>query len=634
MPGKKKQKRQNTKIQSKKIENKENIKKENSKKEMDLGDRNKTHTPNFAVEKEQPNMAMDEAIDKVFETIGKSRKRIVALLAKLFAIVKLLYLKVKTLFLTIGNGIGNVYYKISLKWAKISKQVSNTKTYKKIYRRISFARENLSRKERAFSDKVADFVTFLDTKIDYLENYLNVKFHEILWQVERGFHYAENNKKKVALYTTAGAALIISTTLVIGSMTAYEYLYNGKVLGVVKDQEDVYRTIDAIGDKLSSEHHAQINIDKKEDISFQKVFLVGKELDDKEDILSRLTYMRDMKVKGHAIYINGKQITILQDKQAAQKVLDNIKNKYVSKDSTHKYEKIGFAEKVSIKDVDTKLGKLQNKAEAMNYLLTGQKEKKVHQVQEGETLYNIAKLYGVKQKDLESSNPGITPEKIQIGQEIILTQNAPMLTVETQEVVTYSESVPYEIKYEDVNTKYKGDKTVKSEGLNGQREVVARIIKKNGTEIGKTELSSRVIAEPIPQVVLRGTKTLPPLVGTGSFIYPVRGTITSGYGSRWGSFHPALDIAVPTGTPVKASDGGKVVFAGYSGSYGYMVKINHGGNKVTLYAHCSKLLVKVGDRVYQGQQIAKSGSTGNSTGPHVHFEVQINGATQNPLNYL
>ena len=96
----------------------------------------------------------------------------------------------------------------------------------------------------------------------------------------------------------------------------------------------------------------------------------------------------------------------------------------------------------------------------------------------------------------------------------------------------------------------------------------------------------------------------------------------------------AIDLAISSGTKIRASDGGTVISSGYSGSYGYVVRINHGGNRVTLYAHCSKLLVKAGDKVYQGQHIANVGSTGRSTGPHVHFEVIINGVKRNPLDYL
>jgi len=96
-----------------------------------------------------------------------------------------------------------------------------------------------------------------------------------------------------------------------------------------------------------------------------------------------------------------------------------------------------------------------------------------------------------------------------------------------------------------------------------------------------------------------------------------------------------MDIAGPRGTPIYAADGGIVTYAGWKGGYGYVVIINHNYNGYeTFYAHNSKLLVSVGQTVYKGQQIAKMGSTGNSTGSHCHFEIRYNGVAKNPLNYL
>ncbi len=119
------------------------------------------------------------------------------------------------------------------------------------------------------------------------------------------------------------------------------------------------------------------------------------------------------------------------------------------------------------------------------------------------------------------------------------------------------------------------------------------------------------------------------------FIWPVHGIITGHFGeTRPGHMHAGIDIAVGTGTPVLASKGGIVDYAGWMSGYGYVVDINHGGGVTTRYAHNSRLLVSSGQAVAQGQQIASSGSTGRSTGPHVHFEIRTNGSPVNPLNYL
>ena len=117
-------------------------------------------------------------------------------------------------------------------------------------------------------------------------------------------------------------------------------------------------------------------------------------------------------------------------------------------------------------------------------------------------------------------------------------------------------------------------------------------------------------------------------------IEPVRGTITSRFGRRSGGQHTGLDIANSTGTPIKAAAAGTVVYAAYRGSYGRLVIIQHTNSTQTYYAHCSKLYVSVGQTVSQGETIAAVGSTGNSTGPHLHLEVRVNGVAKNPQNYV
>ncbi len=119
-----------------------------------------------------------------------------------------------------------------------------------------------------------------------------------------------------------------------------------------------------------------------------------------------------------------------------------------------------------------------------------------------------------------------------------------------------------------------------------------------------------------------------------SYVWPVKGRITSGFGLRSGGFHEAIDIGIPTGTTVRAARSGKVTFSGWASGYGYLVKISHSSGYETRYAHNSKLLVSVGQQVEQGQAIAYSGSTGNSTGPHLHFEIRKNGAALNPMSLL
>jgi murein DD-endopeptidase MepM/ murein hydrolase activator NlpD len=127
--------------------------------------------------------------------------------------------------------------------------------------------------------------------------------------------------------------------------------------------------------------------------------------------------------------------------------------------------------------------------------------------------------------------------------------------------------------------------------------------------------------------------------GTGvpsaaGFVWPVSGTVVSGFGWRWGRMHEGIDIAASSGTPIWAAASGTVIHSGWLGGYGNLVVVDHGNGLATAYAHCSAIFVGLGQSVEQGETIALVGSTGNSSGPHLHFEVRVNGSAVDPLLYL
>jgi len=154
--------------------------------------------------------------------------------------------------------------------------------------------------------------------------------------------------------------------------------------------------------------------------------------------------------------------------------------------------------------------------------------------------------------------------------------------------------------------------------------------------LAEYEKTSREIEAQIRKSQAKTSKSL----GTGQLIWPARGRISSPFGWRTHpvlktkKYHSGIDIAVPTGTPVLAADDGVVLVSGWRGGYGYFVAIDHGKSISTCYGHNSQLLVKVGEKVTKGQRVALSGNTGLSTGPHLHFEVRVNGTPTNPLQYL
>ena len=184
----------------------------------------------------------------------------------------------------------------------------------------------------------------------------------------------------------------------------------------------------------------------------------------------------------------------------------------------------------------------------------------------------------------------------------------------------YKDDIDLDIGITDVITTDKKDEsTVKVATANVNKEVKTAVEKKKAEEARKREIDSHTVQ------------------GVYLKVTPVSGIITSRFGNRESirsSGHTGLDIAAPAGTPIKAAADGTVLFAGYSGGYGYVVKLNNGNGVQTYYGHCSKLYVSTGEKVKAGDVIAAVGSTGNSTGNHLHFEVRVNGNEVNPQYYL
>jgi murein DD-endopeptidase MepM/ murein hydrolase activator NlpD len=168
-----------------------------------------------------------------------------------------------------------------------------------------------------------------------------------------------------------------------------------------------------------------------------------------------------------------------------------------------------------------------------------------------------------------------------------------------------------------------------------KRETLASVAQQRREYLHEVEALAQVSAELASRIQASQASSSVPVRPTGGgLMWPVSGPVTSPFGWRWGRMHEGIDIAVPTGTPVRAAASGRVIIAGWMGGYGNLVVIDHGGGLSTAYGHNSSFAVGAGASVSQGQVVAYAGSTGNSTGPHVHFEVRVNGAPVDPLGYL
>jgi len=171
------------------------------------------------------------------------------------------------------------------------------------------------------------------------------------------------------------------------------------------------------------------------------------------------------------------------------------------------------------------------------------------------------------------------------------------------------------------------------QGKEGEKEVLKSCVYENGKIISEEKVSEKVISKPIDNIIYTGIKD--PVSNQVAFLdYPSRGGITSSFGYRWGKTHHGLDIAGKIGDPISAAFEGRVAYTGYNDVYGNMIIIDHGKGIKTVYGQCSKVLVKAEQKIKKGEVIGKIGSTGRSTGPHLHFELRINDQAVNPVKYL
>lgn len=292
---------------------------------------------------------------------------------------------------------------------------------------------------------------------------------------------------------------------------------------------------------------------------------------------------------------------------------------------------IDFEENVEIVESYVEPAQITPVSEAVDLVTKDKEKNKIYEVVSGDSLSVIAQKYETSVSNIVDMNENLESEEsiLQIGDELVVMVPEPELSLIVQEEVAYNEDYIEETQYIDNDSWYTTEKVTKQEGTVGNRDVVAVVTYRNGRETDREIVQQNVLVPSQPTIIERGTKTPP------TYVKPISGgRFTSGFKFRWGRWHKGIDWACPTGTAVKASCAGVVTSAGWSSGYGYCVRIKHPDGRETRYAHLSKILVKTGQSVKQGEKIALSGNTGRSTGPHVHFEILINGTQVDPFKHL
>lgn len=434
------------------------------------------------------------------------------------------------------------------------------------------------------------------------------------------------------LSTAFSAVLVIAictVTNLLGWSLGYEVIIDGENIGMVTDKSVVCDAISETRDEIKLYLGDEAY---EKEAAFVRRIVDKDSLSSKDDLKRALLSNVDMMVEGYGVYIDGKLTIGVSSMDAAEWVLASYKKKFVGEDIAEDMS-VDFCESIDIKKEFLHIAVLNTPEEALETLSGDTKELTSYTVKENDSLWNIAKKYDTSVEHILAMNEEIT-ENIKEGMVIKVEEAVPLLSVRTMQTVSQVEPVPYPVEKIKDDSIYEGRTTVKQKGVDGSAKVLARVTKINGVEVKRDVLESEITSEPISQIEKIGTKKRPPTTGSGTFMSPTFGTLSSRYGGRWGRQHTGIDIAGSYNSDIKAADGGIVTYAGWMSGYGNYIIIDHENGYQTGYGHCASLCVGEGDRVAKGDIIAKMGNTGRSTGTHLHFEVKKNGEYVNPLNYV
>ncbi|MGI6547438.1 MAG: peptidoglycan DD-metalloendopeptidase family protein [Bacillota bacterium] len=420
---------------------------------------------------------------------------------------------------------------------------------------------------------------------------------------------------------------------------AYAVVIDGEEIGLVQDQAEVHMALGEIEKCAAAECGLEVELASapviqcrhlSEDESAQAAFLSAEELRD------RLSENVILTAPAVAIIVDGVTAVGVPDEKTAANVIAEIQNDYkeeLQSQGRVQVQDLTIAEQIDFQPMTLTADLIKNEEEAKQVLLRGTDRVIVHKVERGESLWSIASKNEMSVSDLRRANPELKGDMIKVGQSLNMIVPDPYINLLSEEERVVTQAIPFRTQVIEDSSLWPWQRVVKQPGSHGKEEITLLITRCNGEETARRVLHRTTITEPVTQVVLQGRKQIPDR-GTGQLIWPMQGQLTCGFGWSRYRYHHGIDIAAPIGTPIKAADSGTVVFAGWAGALGNTVRIDHGGGKMeTVYSHCNAFRVKVGDVVEKGQVIATCGNNGNSTGPHLHFEVRVNGTAVNPIQY-
>ncbi|WP_252504953.1 M23 family metallopeptidase [Sporosarcina sp. Marseille-Q4943] len=465
--------------------------------------------------------------------------------------------------------------------------------------------------------------------------------------------------KKVGIITVFFAGIGMSSGFSLEKVedssihTIYHVYSDSEYVGMLSDEKKIEQLKQEELKKAASEYEdLPLTIGTELSVVPERVFSIGT---DDEKVLGKLQGLLTVEAEAIGVQIDEETALYVKDMADFEKVIQEITLQTVTEQELAEFEArqqtteplpplkenetrladIQFSADIQAAEGQTAPEEVRSVEEAITLLNKGTLEEKKYVIQQGDVLGKVASAHNMSTVKLMEINPGITEDAVlQIGQELNVTALEPYIEVEAHYESKEIAPIQFKKLTEKDESEFKGEKRIKQKGTDGKKSVTHLIRKKNGKVIGKSVAEEHVLEEPVHEVTVVGTKVIPSR-GTGNFKWPADGGyISSKMGKRWGRVHQGIDIARPSSRSIFASDNGVVTDAGYHGTYGNRVVITHNNGYKTLYAHLASIDVKEGQTVPQGAKIGVMGSTGRSTGMHLHFEVYKNGSNINPLSVL
>ncbi|MNH99757.1 Murein hydrolase activator NlpD precursor [compost metagenome] len=454
----------------------------------------------------------------------------------------------------------------------------------------------------------------------------------------------------ISAVTLAGAISFAGHTYVDShTLEVYHVSIDGQEVGIVSNTQLIEQY------KLNREQEVQKNFPnmrislETDGISLKTERAYNKKTDD-QGVIAALNEQIQPQPIGTELRIDGVVVAIVKDQATVDQILEKVKEPFAPKmkmagrvatlaaaendigEAPSELQKVEFVQAVATSDIPIQPNDLGNPDEIVAKLQTGDMKPTKYTVQEGDCVSCIAKKFNTTKQFLYEKNPWIQEDKLKIGDTLDLTVLQPALSVKTTERVVQNQEIQHDTDYVKDDSLRLGVVQPISSGKNGMKQVTFEVTKIDGQLKDESLIHEEIIDQPVTAKVRKGTKVILG-EGTGKFSWPVlSASLSSTFGTRWGKLHKGIDI---TGNKnIMAADNGKVIETGYKSDYGNYIIITHLNGYETLYGHLSKINTSTGKIVEKGEKIGIMGSTGDSTGVHLHFEIHKGGSLENPLKYL